>query len=55
VIVGFEQRNKEVSLYSFADQEEVEQHINSMSIKPDDIHKVWMTLEDAFIGLMGKY
>ncbi len=55
LIIGFEQRNEKVSVYSFAGMELVEQHIKDMGISPDNIHKVKMTLEDAFIGLMGKY
>lgn len=55
VIVSFEQRNEEVSVYSFAERKQVEQHIKDMGISPGDIQRVEMTLEDAFIGLMGKY
>ncbi len=55
IITGFEQRGKEVSVYSFAEQEQVEQHIKDMGITPVDIHRIKMTLEDAFIGLMGRY
>ncbi len=55
IIVGFEQRAKQVSVYSYGTQQQVEQHIKDMGLTINDLHQVEMTLEDAFVGLTGKY
>ena len=55
VIEGFEQRGELVSLYSFADKEKVKKHLASLGIHAKELQQVEMTLEDGFIGLMGKY
>lgn len=55
VITGWEQRGREISLYSFATQDQVLQHLDALGIHPKEIERVEMTLEDGFIGLMGKY
>ena len=55
IIKGIEQRGDQVSLYSFAEAEQVVQHLTTLGIQVKDLHKVDMTLEDGFIGLMGKY
>jgi ABC-2 type transport system ATP-binding protein len=55
IITGFEQRGEQVSLYSFADTQQVVQHLTTLGVQTKDLRKVDMTLEDGFIGLMGKY
>ena len=55
VIRGFEQRGEIISVYSFADKDTVQSHLDSMGVHPQKIREKKMSLEDAFIGLMGKY
>ncbi len=55
VISGFEQRGDQISLYSFAETKQIVQHLTTLGIHAKELHKVEMTLEDGFIGLMGKY
>jgi len=56
IIKGFEQRGGEISLYTFAEREELQQHLlSTFGIHARELHEVDMTLEDGFIGLMGKY
>ena len=55
VIVGFEQRHDHHTVYSYDSQPEMEAHLHSLGIHPQDMTKKTMSLEDAFIGLMGKY
>ena len=47
-------KNK-VELYSFSELGAVKQHLSAKGIPHDDIKEVKMTLEDAFIGVTGKY
>jgi len=44
-----------VSVYSFETRETVEAHLRKNGIAFDSVTEVPMTLEDAFIGLTGKY
>ena len=55
VITGWEQRGELISLYSFATEDDVIRHLDSLGIHPKEIERVEMSLEDGFIGLMGKY
>lgn len=55
IIRGFEQRGEQVSLYSFSEIEQLDQHLSTLGIHTKELHEVDMTLEDGFIGLMGKY
>lgn len=55
VIVGFERRGKRFTLYSYADEHTVERHLAALGIGTRDLRRVPMSLEDGFIGLMGKY
>ena len=43
------------SVYSFRPMAEVSAHLANMGIETDGLEQVPMTLEDAFIGLTGKY
>ncbi len=55
VVTNIEIIKNHVSLYSFKSAEEVENYLKSLGIHYSDFHQVPMTLEDAFIGLTGKY
>ncbi len=55
VLTGWEQRGDHITLYSYADQDRLEQHLNALAIRPKELQQVPMSLEDGFIGLMGKY
>ena len=55
LIRGFEQRGERISVYSFADRETVQSHLDSLGVHPAEMRERKMSLEDAFIGLMGKY
>lgn len=55
LIIGTEQRGNQIFLYSWADAASIEQHLSELGIPPRDLHRQTMTLEDGFIGLMGKY
>lgn len=47
-------KNK-VTLYSFALKSELESHLTNLGIKHSGLQQTAMSLEDAFIGLTGKY
>lgn len=55
ILTGWEQRGDQVTLYSFSSPEEVRHHLNSLGIQAQGLQHVPMSLEDGFIGLMGKY
>lgn len=55
VVRGFERRGKQMSLYSYADIQAVEAHLAGLGIQARDLCRAPMSLEDGFIGLMGKY
>lgn len=55
VIRGFERRGNQVCLYSYADADVVQRHLAALGIQTQDLCRAPMSLEDGFIGLMGKY
>ncbi len=55
IVTNVEIIKNHVSLYSFKKAEEVQNYLNSLGIQYRDFQEVPMTLEDAFIGLTGKY
>ncbi len=55
VIRGFERRGRQVALYSYEDMEAVDRHLASLGIQAHQLCRAPMSLEDGFIGLMGKY
>ncbi len=55
VIANFEILKDKLTIYSFKSQQEVEAHLKSLKIPYSEIQQVPMSLEDAFIGLTGKY
>lgn len=55
VISNFEILKDRLTVYSFKSQQEVENHLKALGIPYRDLKQVPMSLEDAFIGLTGKY
>ena len=54
-IVNYERVKNTVELYSYASAEEIKSWLNTRGIQCKNFRKVEMSLEDAFIGLTGKY
>jgi len=54
-ISNIESINNNYSIYSFKEKNEVLQYLNSKNIQINDMSEIKMSLEDAFIGLTGKY
>ena len=54
-ITNVEFYNDKVTLYSFKNKSDVIKHLKTLGISVDDLTEVSMTLEEAFIGLTGKY
>ena len=55
VIKNSEIIKNKAAIYSFAEKEEVENYLNSKGINFTNLHQEAMSLEDAFIGITGKY
>ncbi|WP_031387672.1 ABC transporter ATP-binding protein [Desulfonatronum thiodismutans] len=55
IVKGFERRGRTISLYSYADIQAVERHLAGLGVQARDLSQASMSLEDGFIGLMGKY
>ncbi len=55
IITNFERLKNKLTVYSFKSQKEVENHLKALKIPFSDLKQVSMSLEDAFIGLTGKY
>ncbi|NWF90526.1 MAG: ABC transporter ATP-binding protein [Ignavibacteriaceae bacterium] len=55
VIKNSEIIKNKASFYSFTGKNELETHLAKLGIKHSELHQVQMSLEDAFIGLTGKY
>ena len=55
VVVNHEVVKNTVELYSYVSDEEVRSYLNIRGISYKNFRKVEMSLEDAFIGLTGKY
>ena len=49
------QKFKVTGIYSFSKLDEVKHYLSGKGIIHNDIQEVKMTLEDAFIGITGKY
>ncbi|MDR3177364.1 MAG: ABC transporter ATP-binding protein [Campylobacteraceae bacterium] len=54
IITNIEYGKRELSIYSFGDEKAVKKHLLTLGIAANPIQKV-MNLEDAFIGLTGRY
>ncbi len=55
VITNFEIIKDKITVYSFKSKEAVKDHLQKIGIKIEAIEEIPMSLEDAFIGLTGKY
>ena len=55
VVKNFEIIKNHAALYSFHPREDVEQYLQSKAVTFHNLQQVPMTLEDAFIGITGKY
>jgi ABC-2 type transport system ATP-binding protein len=55
LIQGVERQGRHFVLYSYADQEALAGHLAGMGVDACNLRRAAMTLEDGFIGLMGKY
>ena len=55
IIANIESIGNTYSVYSFKTKDEVQEYLNSEKIIVDSLTEETMTLEDAFIGLTGKY
>ncbi len=54
-ITNVEYYNDKITLYSFKNKDNVIKHLKTLGITVDDMAEIPMTLEEAFIGLTGKY
>lgn len=55
LIKNYEIIKNKVTMYTFSGLSEIESYLGSLGIEYKDLHQVPMSLEDAFIGLTGKY
>ncbi len=55
VVTNFEIIKNHATIYSFKNREEIKSYLKSRGVVYQDLKEVPMTLEDAFIGLTGKY
>ena len=55
IIKNFEILGNKASLFTFTAKNEIENYLNSKNIKYKNFNEVPMTLEDAFVGITGKY
>ncbi|MCT4636553.1 MAG: ABC transporter ATP-binding protein [Bacteroidales bacterium] len=55
LIKNYEVQHGKLSVYSFGKLDEVTQYVNNLGINHGDIIESKLSLEDAFIGLTGKY
>ena len=55
VVANFEQMKNLVTLYSFKSKETVEKYLKEKNISFESLEQVPMDLEDAFVGITGKY
>jgi ABC-2 type transport system ATP-binding protein len=55
VIKGVERRRDRFTVYSYQDPDTVTQQLSRQGVEVRDLRRADMTLEDGFIGLMGKY
>lgn len=55
IIKNFEKLKDKVTVYTFADKLNLVAHLNSLNINNSALEEIPMSLEDAFIGITGKY
>ncbi|RIJ49882.1 ABC transporter ATP-binding protein [Maribellus luteus] len=55
LVENYEKMDNSIELFSYSTEEEVKSYLASQGIEYSNFKQVPMTLEDAFIGLTGKY
>ena len=55
IVENFEHIKKMVTIYSFKSKETVEKYLKDKNINFENLEEVPMDLEDAFVGITGKY
>jgi ABC-2 type transport system ATP-binding protein len=55
IIRNFEVIKNNITIYSFSNKNEIENYLASKNIKFKNINEIPMSLEDAFVGITGKY
>ena len=55
LVVNYERVKNTIELYTYAQEEEVKSFLDSQGLSYNNFRPVTMSLEDAFIGLTGKY
>lgn len=55
VIANFDRVKNHASVYSFKSPEDVQKYLKKKNIRFENFREIPMTLEDAFIGITGKY
>lgn len=55
LVVNYEQVRNKVELFSYKGADEIKGHLEAQGVSYTNFSQVPMTLEDAFIGLTGKY
>jgi ABC-2 type transport system ATP-binding protein len=55
IIKNFEILKDKVTVYTFAEKLDLVAHLNSLNINNSAVEEIPMSLEDAFIGITGKY
>lgn len=55
VIINSELRGNRADVYAFKNSGAVQTHLSEQNIEFSDFHEIPMNLEDAFLGLTGKY
>ncbi len=55
IVENFEQIKNMVTIYSFKSKETVEKYLKDKNINFENLEEVPMDLEDAFVGITGKY
>jgi ABC-2 type transport system ATP-binding protein len=55
IIKNFEKLKDKVTVYTFADKLDLVAYLNSLNLNNSAVEEIPMSLEDAFIGITGKY
>jgi ABC-2 type transport system ATP-binding protein len=55
VVTNVEYYNDKITLYSFKSEIDVKNHLKTLGITVEKLTEIPMSLEEAFIGLTGKY
>lgn len=55
VVESIDVVGEEVSVFSFADEARVREHLAARGVRPERVEEQELSLEDAFVGITGKY